>query len=148
MNDLRYPVTFGNWTFAPDLAFNTIVYEQSGREDEQAFSLVIPDDRTVSVETGLGFYTKYEKQLSNGGKFKLNSGLMLYREFGDTYDIKLGMRGMDGTFSLYNNDYEYRGAANLGFDYTAGHLHLYGNAQYFMDNANYMNFKGGVSYRF
>ena len=148
MNDLRYPLTFGNWTFAPDLAFNTIVYEQSGREDEQAFSLIIPDDRTVSVETGLGFYTKYEKQLSNGGKFKLNSGLMLYREFGDTYDIKLGMRGMDGTFSLYNNDYEYRGAASLGFDYTAGHLHLYGNAQYFMDNDNYMNFKGGVSYRF
>ncbi len=148
MNDLRYPVTFGNWTFAPDLAFNTIVYEQSGREDEQAFSLIIPDDRTISVETGLGFYTKYEKQLSNSGKFKLNSGLMLYREFGDTYDIKLGMRGMDGTFSLYNNDYEYRGAASLGFDYTTGHLHLYGNAQYFMDNANYMNFKGGVSYRF
>lgn len=148
MNDLRYPLTFGNWTFAPDLAFNTIVYEQSGREDEQAFSLIIPDDRTISVETGLGFYTKYEKQLSNGGKFKLNSGLMLYREFGDTYDIKLGMRGMDGTFSLYNNDYEYRGAASLGFDYTDGHLHLYGNAQYFMDDGNYMNFKGGINYRF
>ena len=148
MNDLRYPLTFGNWTFAPDLAFNAIVYDQSGHEDEQAFSLVIPDDRTVSVETGLGFYTKYEKQLSDGSRFKLNSGLMVYREFGDTYDIKLGMRGMDGTFSLYNNDYEYRGAASLGFDYTAGHLHLYGNAQYFMDNDNYMNFKGGISYRF
>ena len=148
MNDLRYPLTFGNWTIAPDLAFNTIVYEQSGHEDEQEFSLVIPDDRTVSVETGLGFYTKYEKAFNDGSKFKLNSGLMLYREFGDTYDIKLGMRGMDGTFSLYNNDYEYRGAASLGFDYTTGHLHLYGNAQYFMDNANYMNFKGGVSYRF
>ncbi len=148
MNDLRYPLNFGNWTFAPDLAFNAIVYDQSGHEEEQAFSLVIPDDRTVSVETGLGFYTKYEKQLSDGGRFKLNSGLMLYREFGDTYDIKLGMRGMNGTFSLYNNDYEYRGAASLGFDYTAGRLHMYGNAQYFMDNDNYMNFKGGISYRF
>ena len=148
MNDLRYPLNFGNWTFAPDLAFNAIVYDQSGHEDEQEFSLIIPDDRTVSVESGLGLYTKYEKTLQDGSRFKLNSGLMVYREFGDTYDIKLGMRGMDGTFSLYNNDYEYRGAASLGFDYTAGHLHMYGNAQYFMDNNNYMNFKGGISYRF
>ena len=148
MNDLRYPLTFGNWTFAPDFAFNTIVYTQSGHEEDKEFALVIPDDRTVSVETGLGLYTKYEKTLQDGSRFKLNSGLMVYREFGDTYDIKLGIRGMDGTFSLYNNDYEYRGAASIGFDYTAGRLHVYGNAQYFMDNANYANFKGGVSYRF
>jgi len=148
INDLRYPLTFGNWTFAPDLAFNTIVYEQSGHEEDKEFALIIPDDRTVSVETGLGLYTKYEKTLQDGSRFKLNSGLMVYREFGDTYDIKLGIRGMDGTFSLYNNNYEYRGAASVGFDYTLGYLHLYGNAQYFMDNANYMNFKSGVSYRF
>ena len=148
MNDLRYPLTFGNWTIAPDLAFNTIMYEQSGHEDEQEFSLIIPDDRTVSVETGLGFYTKYEKAFNDGSRLKLNSGLMAYREFGDTYDIKLGIRGMDGTFNLYNNDYKYRGAASVGFDYMMGNLHLYGNAQYFMDNANYMNFKSGVSYRF
>jgi len=148
MNDLRYPLALGNWTLAPDLAFNAIVYKQSGHEYEQEFSLVIPDDKMVSVETGLGLYTKYEKEFSDGGRLKLNSGLMVYREFGDSYDIKLGMRGMDGTFSLYNNDYEYRGAASLGFDYASGRLHLYGNAQYFMDNNNYMNVKGGISYRF
>lgn len=148
MNDLRYPLSFGNWTLAPDLAFNAIVYTQSGHEDDQEFSLVIPDDRTVSVETGLGLYTKYEKTFESGSRLKLNSGLMAYREFGDSYDIKLGIRGMDGTFNLYNNDYKYRGAASLGFDYMAGRFHLYGNAQYFMDNDNYMNFKGGVSYRF
>ncbi|MCQ2571606.1 MAG: hypothetical protein MJ165_01210 [Alphaproteobacteria bacterium] len=148
MNDLRYPLSFGNWTLAPDLAFNAIVYDQSGNEDGQEFSLVIPDDRTVSVETGFGLYTKYEKTFESGARLKLNSGLMAYREFGDSYDIKLGIRGMDGTFNLYNNDYVYRGAASLGFDYMAGRFHLYGNAQYFMDNDNYMNFKGGVSYRF
>ena len=148
MNDLRYPFGFGNWTIAPDFAFNTIVYDQSGHENGQEFSLVIPEDRTVSVETGLGLYAKYENILSNGGRLKLNSGVMAYREFGDTYDIKLGMRGMDGTFSLYNNDYKYRGAASVGFDYAVGRLHMYGNAQYFMDNDNYMNFKSGISYRF
>lgn len=148
MNDLRYPLSVGNWTVAPDLAFNTIVYTQSGHEDAQAFGLIIPDDRTVSVETGLGFYTKYEKNLTDGGRLKLNSGLMAYREFGNAYDIKLGIRGLDGTFSLYNNDYEYRGAASMGFDYVSGRLHLYGDAQYFMDNNRYMNFKGGFAFRF
>lgn len=148
MGDLRYPLTFGNWTLAPDVAFNTIVYTQSGHEEEQEFSLVIPNDKTVSIEAGLGLYTKYEKTFESGSRLKLNSGLMAYREFVDTYDIKLGIRGMDGTFSLYNNDYEYRGAASFGVDYIAGRLRLYGNAQYFMDNANYMNFKSGISYRF
>ncbi len=148
MNDLRYPLTLGNWTFAPDIAFNTIVYEQSGDEDEQEFALIIPNDKTVSVETGLGLYTKYDKILSNGGNLKFTSGLMVYREFGDTYNIKLGIHGMDGTFDLYNNDYKYRGAVNLGLDYSAGRLHLYGNTQYFMDKDNYANFKCGFSYRF
>lgn len=148
MNDLRYPLTFGNWTLAPDLAFNAIVYEQNGHEDGQEFSLIIPNDRTVSVETGLGLYSKYEKTFQNSGRLQFTSGIMGYREFGDTYDIKLGIRGMDGTFSLYNNDYKYRGALNVGIDYAIGNLHMYGNSQYFMDNANYMNFKGGISYRF
>jgi hypothetical protein len=148
MNDLRYPITFGNWTLAPDLAFNAIMYNQSGHEDEHEFSLVIPNERMISVETGLGLYSKYEKTFQNGGRLKFTSGIMGYREYGDTYNIKLGMRGMDGTFDLYNNDYKYRAALNMGIDYAVGNFHMYGNTQYFMDNANYMNFKGGVSYRF
>ena len=148
MNDLRYPLSFGNWTFAPDMAFNAIVYTQSGHEEEREFGLIIPDDRTISIETGLGLYTKYEKTFESGSRLKLNTGLMAYREFGDSYNLKLGIQGMDGTFNLYNNDYKYRGAASMGVDYLMGRFHLYGNAQYFMDNDNYMNFKGGVSYRF
>ena len=148
MNDLRYPITFGNWTLAPDLAFNAIMYKQSGHEDEREFGLIIPNDTMVSVETGLGLYSKYEKTFQNGGRLKFTSGIMGYREYGDTYNIKLGMRGMDGTFDLYNNDYKYRAALNMGIDYAVGNFHMYGNTQYFMDNANYMNFKGGVSYRF
>ena len=148
MNDLRYPIIFGNWTLAPDMAFNAIMYKQSGHEDEREFSLIIPNDTMVSVETGLGLYSKYEKTFQNGGRLKLTSGIMGYREYGDTYNIKLGMRGMDGTFDLYNNDYKYRAALNMGIDYAVGNFHMYGNTQYFMDNANYMNFKGGISYRF
>jgi hypothetical protein len=148
MNDVRYPLMVGNWTLAPDVSFNAIVYSQEGQEEAHEYSLIIPHDNIVSLETGLGLYSKYEKILSDGGRIKFTTGIMAYREFGDTYNIKLGMRGMDGTFDLYNNSYEYRGAMNMGVDYTTGRFHMYGNMQYFMDNANYMNFKAGVSYRF
>lgn len=147
-NDLRYPLTIDNWVFAPDFALNTIVYTQSGHEDIHKFSLIIPDDKMISIETGLGLYSKYENIFANGGHLKFTSGVMGYREYGDTYNIKLGIRDMDGSFYLYNNDYKYRGALNAGVSYEIGNLHLYGNTQYFMDNANYINFNGGISYRF
>lgn len=142
-NDLRYPVTFGNWTIAPDLGFNAIMYRQSGHESDQAFSLIIPADEIYSVEAGFGLFTKYERKLDNGS-LRFNSGVMLYRELADTYNMKLGIRGLDGTFNLYDNaEHDYSGAATFGFDYESGRFSLYGNAQYFVDSDAYTNVKAG-----
>lgn len=147
-NDLRYPVTFGNWTIAPDLGFNAIMYRQSGHESDQAFSLIIPADEIYSVEAGFGLFTKYERKLDNGS-LRFNSGVMLYRELADTYNMKLGIRGLDGTFNLYDDaEHNYSGAATFGFDYKSGRFGLYSNAQYFVDSDHYINLKGGISYRF
>lgn len=147
--DLRYPLRFGGWTLAPDLGFNSVVYNQTGHEQDAAFALVIPADNIVSVEGGLGLYAKYDYEFAGGGKLSLNSGMMAYREFGDCYNMRLGIRGMDGTFALYDDkEYEYRGAATFGFKYDAGRVGLYGNAQYFADTDRYMNFKSGISFKF
>lgn len=148
-NDLRYPVTFGNWTIAPDLGFNAIMYRQSGNEGDQAFSLIIPADELYSAETGFGLFTKYERVLSSGGSLRFNSGVMLYRELADTCNMKLGIRGLKGTFNLYDDaEHNYSGAATFGFDYKSGRFSLYSNAQYFVDSDHYINLKGGISYRF
>ncbi|MBD5400440.1 hypothetical protein HDR61_01670 [bacterium] len=148
-NDLRYPVSFGNWTIAPDLGLNAIMYRQSGHESDQAFSLIIPADEIYSVEAGFGLFTKYEQQLSSGGSLQFNSGIMLYRELADTYNMKLGIRGLDGTFNLYDDaEHDYSGAATIGFDYKTGRFDVYGNAQYFMDGDHYMNLKSGIRYWF
>ena len=148
-NDMRYPVSFGNWTIAPDLGLNAIMYRQSGHESDQAFSLIIPADEIYSLEAGFGLFTKYERQLSSGSTLRFNSGVMLYRELADTYNMKLGIRGLDGTFNLYDDiEHDYSGAATLGFDYKTGRFDVYGNAQYFVDADRYMNFKGGISLKF
>ncbi len=147
-NDLRYPVTFGNWTIAPDLGFNAIMYRQSGHESDQAFSLIIPADEIYSLEAGLGLFTKYERKLDNGS-LRFNSGVMLYRELADTYNMKLGILGLDGTFNLYDDaEHDYSGAATFGFDYKSGRFSLYSNAQYFIDGDHYMNLKSGIRYWF
>lgn len=149
MNDIRYPLTFGNWTVAPNLGLNAIVYNQSGHEENKMYGLIIPDSNLVSVEAGLGLYAKYDRTFADNSKLSFNTGLMAYREFGDCYNIKLGIRGMDGTFDLYDNNlYDYRGAATIGFKYNSGRLNLYGNAQYFTDSDSYMNLKTGIRFVF
>lgn len=149
MNDIRYPLTLGNWTVAPNLGLNAIVYNQSGHEENKMYGLIIPDSNLVSVEAGLGLYAKYDRTFADNSKLSFNTGLMAYREFGDCYNIKLGIRGMDGTFDLYDNNlYDYRGAATIGFKYNSGRLNLYGNAQYFTDSNSYMNLKAGIRFAF
>ena len=149
MNDIRYPLTFGNWTVAPNLGLNAIVYNQSGHEENKMYGLIIPDSNLVSVEAGLGLYAKYDRTFADNSKLSFNTGLMAYREFGDCYNIKLGIRGMDGTFDLYDNNlYDYRGATTIGFKYNSGRLNLYGNAQYFTDSDSYMNLKAGIRFAF
>ena len=149
MNDIRYPLTFGNWTVAPNLGLNTIVYNQSGHEENKMYGLIIPDSNLVSVEAGLGLYAKYDRTLADNSRLSFNTGLMAYREFGDCYNIELGIRGMDGTFNLYDDNlYDYRGAATIGFKYDSGRLNLYGNAQYFTDSDSYMNLKAGIRFAF
>ncbi len=149
MNDIRYPLTFGNWTVAPNLGLNAIVYNQSGHEENKMYGLIIPDSNLVSVEAGLGLYAKYDRTFADNSRLSFNIGLMAYREFGDCYNIKLGIRGMEGTFDLYDNNlYDYRGAATIGFKYNSGRLNLYGNAQYFTDSDSYMNLKAGIRFAF
>ncbi|MBE6449984.1 MAG: hypothetical protein E7013_04785, partial [Alphaproteobacteria bacterium] len=85
MNEARYPMTVGKFEIAPTVEFNAIAYNTKGSEDEKAYSLTMPSDNSLSVEAGLGIYAK-----RNVGNMKFNAGLMVYREFADPYNIKMG----------------------------------------------------------
>ncbi len=103
----------------------------------------MPSDNNLSVEAGVGIHTKYAFDNLN-----LNAGLMMYREFADPYNIKIGMQGMEGTFNLYDDYRPYRGVASFGFGYDVGNLNVFGTLQHFMETDAYTKVKTGLKYQF
>lgn len=144
MNEARYPVkVMGGFELAPTVEFNAIAYNQKGGEDKKEYSLTMPSDNQLSVEAGFGLHAN--KQIGN---VKFNAGLMMYKEFADPYNVKMGMNGMEGSFNLYDNTWEYRGVASFGFGYDVDMLNIYGKVQQFIENDNYTNVKAGIKYSF
>ena len=143
MNEARYPVKMGAFELSPTVELNAIAYNTKGGEDDKAYALTMPSDNNVSVEAGVGIHTKYA--LNN---LNLNAGLMMYREFANPYNIKIGMQGMDGTFNLYNEQSPYRGVASFGFGYDVGNLNVFGTLQHYMETDAYTKLKTGLKYQF
>ncbi|MBP5534290.1 MAG: hypothetical protein J6Y03_02140, partial [Alphaproteobacteria bacterium] len=143
MNEARYPMEMGGFEVSPTVEFNAIAYNQKGSEDNREYSLTMPSDNKLSVEAGLGVYAN--KAIGN---MKFNAGLMMYREFADPYNVKMGMNGMEGTFNLYDDRQEYRGVASFGFGYDLNDWNVYGKVQHFMENDNHTNMKAGIKYTF
>ena len=144
MNEARYPVEVGKgMTLAPTVEFNTIAYNQKGGEQNKKYALTMPSDNRVSVEAGVGL-----KAAKAFGDIRLNAGVMMYREFADPYNIKMGMRGMEGTFDLNDDPSRYRSVASFGFDYDVGNWSLIGALQHFIESDTHTNLKAGIKYRF
>lgn len=143
MNEARYPVKMGAFEVSPTVEFNAIAYNTKGGEDKKAYALTMPSDNNLSVEAGVGLHTKYAMN-----NLYINAGLMMYREFADPYNIKLGMQGMDGTFNLYDENRQYRGVASFGFGYDMGNLNVFGSLQHFMETNAYTKLKTGLKYKF
>ncbi|MBP5534122.1 MAG: hypothetical protein J6Y03_01270, partial [Alphaproteobacteria bacterium] len=143
INEARYPMEMGGFEVSPTVEFNAIAYNQKGSEDNKEYSLTMPSDNKLSVEAGLGVYAN--KAIGN---MKFNAGLMMYREFADPYNVKMGMNGMEGTFNLYDDRQEYRGVASFGFGYDLNDWNVYGKVQHFMENDNHTNMKAGIKYTF
>ena len=120
MNEARYPISFGDWRFEPTAEFNMLGYEQKGREEAKEFSLVIPKQRTYSVESGVGIYAIHETGLGKDRTLKMTAGIVAYHEFADPYKMNIGMNGMDGHFTLRDERRSAnRAVARAGFEYDA-----------------------------
>ncbi len=143
MNEARYPVQIGSVTFAPTVELNALVSHQKGNETRKAYSLTMPADTLLSVEAGAGFHL--DTQIKG---FSLTAGTMLYREFADPYNMKVGMNGMDGSFDLFDEQKKYRAAADFGFGYDAGPLHWYGSLRHFVDTNNRSIMNTGINVHF
>lgn len=143
MNEARYPVQIGSVTFAPTVELNALVSHQKGNETRKAYSLTMPADTLLSVEAGAGFHL--DTQIKG---FSLTAGTMLYREFADPYNMKVGMNGMDGSFDLFDEQKKYRAAADFGFGYEIGPFNWYGSLRHFVDTNNRTQMNTGFNVHF
>ena len=143
-NEARYPMNVaGGFEIAPTVEFNAIAYNQKGSEGKQTYALKMPSDNQLSVEAGLGLYANKKV-----GNVNFNAGLMMYKEFADPYNVKMGMNGMEGSFNLYDDTRDYRGVASLGFGYDVNTLNVYGKVQQFIEGENYTTVRAGIKYSF
>ena len=148
MNEARYPIRFGKMTIEPAVEFNAIAYNQRGHEDKKAYALTMPSDTNVSIESGVGLYALKDTQIGYEGRLSISAGLMMYREFADPYNIKMGMDGMSGSFNLYNERSPYRAVASFGLSYDIGGANMYGSVQHFMETDTHTTAKAGIKVGF
>ena len=126
-NEIRYPIELDDWQFAPALEFNMLGYQQRGREKDKDFSLRIPNQHTLSVESGVGFYASQTKQMKDG-TLNLNAGVAFYHEFADPYTMRLQMNGMQGDFRVTDDKHgANRTVLKAGFDYQTEKMDVYGD---------------------
>ena len=126
-NEARYTIDVGEWKLYPTAEFNVMGYQQKGHEYAKAFSLTIPNQNTLSVESGIGFYASREKQLAKG-VLNLSAGVMAYHEFADPYTVRLKMHEMQGSFQVRDEERgDNRSVFRAGFDYQTEEMDVYGN---------------------
>ena len=147
MNEARYPITVGKWKLEPSAEFNILGYQQKGSEGNKEFALNIQNQNTYSVEGGIGLYATREEELDKDSTLKLTAGVVAYHEFADPYKLRVGMNGMDGAFTLRDeNRSDNRGVIRAGFDYRD--LSLYGSLISYIDREWRTNAKTGVKWKF
>ena len=148
MNEARYLMTFGDWTLEPAAEFNVLGYTQRGHEDRNDYSLRIKSQNTYSVEGGIGLYLTKAKELSKDTRIKLTAGVAAYHEFADPYTLDVGMTGMDGSFTLRDeNRSDNRGVIRAGFDYDWEDYTLYGSFMSYIDREIRTSVKSGFKWK-
>ena len=149
MNEARFPLQLLGWSFEPSVEFNILGYRQKGREKSKEFSLNMIPQNTYSIENGIGVYLTKEKELSKGKTLRLTMGLSGYHEFLDPYKVKLGMNGMDGFFTVRDeNRSNNRAVARFGFNYKKESFTLYGSLNSYIDKKSHYSGKTGFKWNF
>ena len=149
MNEARYPITLGKWKFEPSAEFNILGYQQKGHEEAKEFALNIRNQNTYSVEGGIGLYATRTKELDKDTMFKMTAGISAYHEFADPYKLRVGMEGMNGNFTLRDeNRSDNRGVMRAGFDYVKDNYSLYGSFLSYIDKQYRTIAKTGFMWKF
>lgn len=149
-NEVRYPLTFGEWTVAPTAEVNLLGYHLKGHENNQPYSLKIKSQNNYSLESGLGLTANRKIALGRSTALQLSSGAGVYHEFANPYDIEVGMNGMNGYFTQHDNKRSRdRAVIRSGFDFTYGkNLSFFGRISAYIDREYLTDVDVGLQYAF
>ena len=149
MNEARYSFTVSDQlSLEQSIELNALAWRQSGHESEGLFSLIIPADNRLSVESGIGFYVKYNHIFDKTSKFSLTSGITGYHEYAEPYNIKLAVKGMAGSFELYDHQARNRGLASFKLNYEQKDLSAYVHVYQLIESDPHTKIKAGLNLNF
>ena len=148
MNEARYPLTIREITLAPTMELNILMMHQKGDETHTPYALVIPDNRQVSLEGGLGFNLAHSFIPHRGTKVNLTARIMGYYEFLDPYQMRVGIQGMSGTFDLMEEHQNWRTETAFKVDYEIGDTSIWGQIRHFTDTDTRTDVKAGIKWGF
>lgn len=139
---------FGRWMLTPSAELNFINYRISGHENAGEYALNIKEQNNYSFEAGFGLYANTKTTLSKNCSLSFNGGVALYHEFADPYKLKIGMRGMNGSFTLRDeNRSDNRAVVRSGFVFKYDRISVAGNLISYIDREYQtdakLNFKFG-----
>ena len=148
-NAARYPVKVNGWTLAPQAEFNVMGYHIKGHEEDKVYALNIPSQNVTSVEAGFGLSASKEYKFADKHNLKLNAGVMAYHEFADPYELKLAMRGMDGSWRIRDDRRrDDHIAVRGGFEYALEPFDVYANIYSYIDSEYRTKADLGIRYHF
>ena len=147
--DVRYLFKVKGHNLSPMVELNAIGYHIKGRENEREYSLNIPSQNIYSLETGVGFNINKEYNFQKGSQLSFNNGLMMYHEFLNPYEMRLQMRGMDGSYKITDERRrDNRIALRNEFDYKFDNVSLYGSLISYIDSEYRTNANLGLKFEF
>ena len=134
-SEARYPINIKGWTLSPTAEFNAIGYQIKAHEEDKAYALNIEKQNVLSVEAGIGIHLSKEYKFGEKHGLKLGLGAMGYHEFGDPYELKLSMQGMEGSYKLRDEKRrDNRIALRNSFAYDLEPFSIYGNLISYIDS--------------
>ncbi len=145
----RYPIKVLGFDIAPSFETNVTAYQATLSEENKPYNLSIQNDKTYSATLGLGAYIEKQSLYSKKHKLNFMAGAVLYHEFANPYKLNVKMKGMNGSFTLRdeNRQDDYI-VLRSKFSYDIENVSLYGNFLSYIDNDNRSQIDVGFKYSF
>lgn len=148
MNEARLPFKAAGWTLAPSAELNMVNYRTEGAEaDNLPYALRVKEQNNYSLEAGLGLHAGKQVNFDEQSALSFNLSAAVYHEFGNPYETKVTVNGMNGSFAVKDeNRGANRAVLRSNFEFTRGNTVLGGALMSYFDRS--LNSKASLNLKY